>query len=71
MITCPVCGQYVFAKDNDYDICDVCMWENDGLQLDEPDLDGCANELSLNEYRVQWQEKQTQEKKRSVTANTA
>ncbi|GHU69951.1 hypothetical protein FACS1894184_14740 [Clostridia bacterium] len=54
MIKCPVCGQYEFEKDDDYDVCDVCGWENDGLQLDEPDYRGGANPESLNEARAKW-----------------
>lgn len=48
---CPVCGKYEFAQDNDFDVCDVCGWENDGVQLDDPDYEGGANEMSLNEAR--------------------
>ena len=55
MITCPVCGDYEFKMDDDYDICKVCRWENDGLQLDEPDSNEGANALSLNEARARWQ----------------
>ncbi|MDD4807476.1 MAG: CPCC family cysteine-rich protein [Oscillospiraceae bacterium] len=32
-------------------MCPVCGWEDDGVQLDEPDLEGGANEMSLNEAR--------------------
>ncbi|ARP50579.1 hypothetical protein B6259_06620 [Ruminococcaceae bacterium CPB6] len=32
-------------------VCPVCGWEDDGVQLDEPDLEGGANEMSLNEAR--------------------
>lgn len=52
---CPVCGKYDFAKDNDFDICKICNWENDGLQLDDPNYSGGANELSLNEYKKDYE----------------
>jgi len=46
MIKCPICGQYEFEMDSDFDICDVCKWQNDGLQYDDPDDWGGANSLS-------------------------
>ncbi len=51
MIKCPVCGQYEFRRENDFDICSVCGWENDVIQLENPDEDLGANQTSLNEYR--------------------
>ena len=27
MIKCPVCGQYEFEKEDNYEICEVCGWE--------------------------------------------
>jgi len=59
MITCPVCGEYKFEMDDNYEICKVCRWENDGLQLDEPDSDEGANELSLNEALAKWNARNT------------
>lgn len=51
---CPCCGYYTFDRqpDNTYEICDVCRWEDDGLQLDDPDMAGGANIVSLNEARI-------------------
>ena len=57
MIKCPVCGQYEFEGDNDFDSCDVCHWQNDGVQFDDPDYWGGANDLSLNDYRAEWESK--------------
>ena len=53
---CPVCGLTTFENDNNFDICNVCGWENDGVQLAKPDLQGGANEMSLNQARKHWQE---------------
>lgn len=44
-IKCPVCGQYEFEEEDDYDICPVCFWENDSLQNNDPDCAGGANIL--------------------------
>ena len=58
---CPVCGQYEFAQQDDYDVCEVCSWENDGLQEKQPDYEGGANNISLNIAKKIW--KQTHNKR--------
>jgi hypothetical protein len=57
MIKCPVCGEYEFKERDDYDSCDVCHWQNDSLQMSDPDYWGGANKESLNEARAAWAEK--------------
>ncbi|MCL2357029.1 MAG: hypothetical protein FWC70_07715 [Defluviitaleaceae bacterium] len=57
MIKCPVCREYEFETDDNYEICKVCRWENDGLQLDEPDSNEGANDLSLNDFKAEWQKR--------------
>jgi uncharacterized Zn finger protein (UPF0148 family) len=57
MIRCPICGEYEFEKKSDYDVCPVCEWENDGLQMKDPDFWGGANDLSLNAYKSEWERK--------------
>lgn len=52
---CPVCGEYEFEEEGSFDICDVCGWEDDPLQAKEPDLEGGANEMSLNQARAAWE----------------
>ena len=56
MMKCPVCEKYDFEMEDDFDVCDVCGWENDGLQYDEPDYDGGANWVSLNKARANYKE---------------
>lgn len=53
---CPVCGKHQFKEDDNFEICPVCGWEDDGLQRDEPDYEGGANEMSLNQARRAWKE---------------
>ena len=48
---CPVCGKYEFEKYDSFDICEVCGWEDDGLQENRPDYSGGANSMSLNEAK--------------------
>ena len=35
----------------EYEICDVCLWENDPAQLWKPSQSGGANMMSLDEAR--------------------
>lgn len=51
---CPCCGTWAFFVDGDYSICEVCNWENDPVQLENPDLEGGANKLSLNQARLKF-----------------
>ena len=52
--TCPVCADTVFSENASYEICDICGWEDDPVQLGQPDLAGGANKLSLNEALLYW-----------------
>ncbi len=38
-----------------FDICTVCGWQNDPLQNDNPKYAGGANELSLLDYKKQFE----------------
>jgi cysteine-rich CPCC protein len=47
---CPACGYLVFGEPvGSYDICPICNWEDDPVQLQHPDLAGGANKVSLIE----------------------
>lgn len=50
---CPCCGFTVFDQEpGSYDMCPVCEWEDDEVQLRHPGMTGGANGYSL------WQEQQ-------------
>ncbi len=52
-IKCPCCGYYTLDEFYDsYDICPVCFWEEDLLQLINPIEDGGANGCSLIRARL-------------------
>ncbi|MCD8065760.1 MAG: hypothetical protein LUE15_01065 [Oscillospiraceae bacterium] len=53
---CPVCGQYEFPEEGSYAVCEVCGWEDDAVQEDDPDYAGGANPISLNQFRKEWSE---------------
>jgi len=50
---CPCCGYFTLDEkpDNTFQICDVCFWEDDGVQLHDPDFAGGANTMSLNQAK--------------------
>jgi hypothetical protein len=35
-------------------VCPICEWENDGVQYDDPDYEGGANKVSLNQAKKEW-----------------
>ncbi len=50
MYPCPCCGYEVFGEPPGlHDICPICYWEDDIVQLAFPDLAGGANHCSLIE----------------------
>lgn len=51
LIICPVCGK---SKLELFDVCGECGWEYDPYQYDDADMDGGANDLSLNNYKKWW-----------------
>jgi hypothetical protein len=59
---CPCCEQHDFTVPNNYEVCPVCHWRDDLVQRKETDFKGGANELSLNEHRVNWAEIRTQKR---------
>jgi hypothetical protein len=48
---CPCCGYQTFdyKPDGSYIICPVCFWEDDPIQLEDPDYAGGANRISLKQ----------------------
>lgn len=48
---CPICNQYEFNEE--YDICNVCFWENDFFQYENQTSKG-ANNISLIDYKAKW-----------------
>lgn len=61
LLPCPCCGTPMFTMHGSYEICDVCEWEDDSIQSEDPDFKGGANSLSLNQARKEWIKKQSAE----------
>jgi hypothetical protein len=55
---CPCCGYFTLNQkaDNTFQICLVCYWEDDGVQLNDPNYEGGANRISLNEAKKNFEE---------------
>ena len=51
---CPCCGRKTIEKPGDYEICPICGWEDDPTQSQDPDFEGGANELSLNQAKKKY-----------------
>lgn len=50
---CPCCGFYTFDEkpNGTFDICPVCFWEDDNIQLNDETYEGGANRVSLVQAR--------------------
>jgi Cysteine-rich CPCC len=48
---CPACDYFTLPKRGQYDICPICFWEDDGLDLDKVDQFSGPNHLTLREGR--------------------
>lgn len=53
---CPCCEFYTLSEKDrwSYEICPVCWWEDDDLQLADIDLEGWANTPSLRQARINY-----------------
>jgi hypothetical protein len=55
---CPCCGYETLDEEppGTYDICEICFWEDDGVQYKDPDYRGGANHVSLREAQRNFSE---------------
>jgi tRNA G26 N,N-dimethylase Trm1 len=53
---CHCCGYYTLreSRDNSFEICPVCGWEDDAVQSSDPLYRGGANDESLQEARANY-----------------
>lgn len=49
LFTCPCCGYKTLSEQppGTFEICQICWWEDDNIQFDDPDYIGGANGDSL------------------------
>ena len=57
LVPCPCCGEGLVEEGHEFDICEVCGWEDDDYQFNHPDYRGGANSMSLNEARAAFKSK--------------
>ena len=48
---CPCCDYFSLPTRGEYDICNVCFWEDNGIDVDEPDEYSGPNNMALREGR--------------------
>ncbi|MCR4793285.1 MAG: Cys-tRNA(Pro) deacylase [Lachnospiraceae bacterium] len=55
---CPCCGFYTLPEPagGSYNICPVCYWEDDAVQMDDEDFEGGANKVSLRQARKNYED---------------
>ncbi|MCL9861711.1 hypothetical protein MX031_22510 [Ralstonia solanacearum] len=51
---CPCCGEETLSELGVYEICPICLWEDDPTQSMDPEYKGGANDWRLVEARRQW-----------------
>lgn len=56
LVPCPCCGKGMVTTGHEFDICEICGWEDNNLQFRHPDYRGGANSMSLNEARRAYKE---------------
>ena len=52
---CPCCDYFSLDSSGDYSICKVCFWEDDGVDVDQPDERSSPNRMTLREGRRNFQ----------------
>lgn len=54
---CPCCGFYTLQEkaNGTYEICPVCFWEDDPIQLHDEKYEGGANKVSLMQAQKNYQ----------------
>lgn len=46
---CKCCENDSLPINSVYEICPICGWQDDDIQNNDPDFEGGANEMSLNQ----------------------
>lgn len=54
LFRCPCCGNKTLSAEGVYEICNICLWEDDPIQSSEQTFQGGANKISLTEARNNW-----------------
>lgn len=58
---CPCCNSPTIEIPGDYEICEICNWEDDPIQSEDPEFAGGANQTTLNEARIKFKYQKTKD----------
>lgn len=53
---CACCGRKTLPENSAFEICPVCGWQDDDVQNDDPQFDGGANEMSLEQAKAAYKQ---------------
>ena len=55
---CPCCGYFTYSEkpNNTFQLCEVCFWEDDGIQFNDPLYEDGANKVNLEQARRNFKE---------------
>ena len=55
---CPCCGYDTLKEEppGTYDICPICFWEDDPIQFNDHDYEGGANQVSLRQAQINFEQ---------------
>ena len=58
MYPCPCCGNVTLSErpPGTFEICPLCRWEDDEAQFRDPEMRGGANDASLEQARLNFEE---------------
>ncbi|WP_431109000.1 CPCC family cysteine-rich protein [Winogradskyella poriferorum] len=54
-LQCPCCDYYTLSERGVYDICPICFWEDDGIDITELDKHSGPNHITLREGRFNFE----------------
>ena len=55
-VACLCCGYLTLSERYGWEICPVCIWEDDIVQGEDPNFAGGANTMSLKQARINFRE---------------
>ena len=50
-LQCPCCDYFTLGERGGYEICPICFWEDDGIDIDDSDEHSGPNHITLREGR--------------------
>lgn len=54
-LQCPCCDYFTLNNRGDFEICAVCFWEDDGIDINQPDMFSTPNHMTLRVGRHNFQ----------------